>query len=185
MKIEAWERQVNESEQAYEAFTAYKDLGVKRSLRLVGEKTGKTKACIAQWSSKWGWVERIRAYDNHLARIDMQEKELKIQQALNRHAETGKDFQIKAMEALKSIDFSKLKPLQLVQLFEIAVHLEREALGIAPVSEEIRLKQAEMRIELQKQVVEGRSGGSLEDSSGFLEGLDTISKGIWAKFDSR
>ena len=61
-----WERQKGESEKAYEAFVAYRDMGEKRTLIAVAEKLGKSDTLIRRWKDRWEWKERVRAYDNGL-----------------------------------------------------------------------------------------------------------------------
>jgi len=61
-----WERQPKESSEAWEAFHTYLSLGVKRSTAKVGQQLGKKKDLMDRWSSKWNWVERVRAHDNFL-----------------------------------------------------------------------------------------------------------------------
>ena len=67
-----WERQQGESAQAFEAFSAYLELGPDRSIRAVGQKLDKSRQQIGKWSSRWRWQERIRAYDNELLRQEFE-----------------------------------------------------------------------------------------------------------------
>lgn len=69
MSFNPWERQPNESEEAYAAFLAYRDMGVKRSLRSMGQegdKRGSFQKRCGRWSSKWRWVDRSAAWDNRI-----------------------------------------------------------------------------------------------------------------------
>ena len=50
--MRAWERLENESSRAFEAFSAYRDLGPQRSLAKVAETLGKSKALMERWSAK-------------------------------------------------------------------------------------------------------------------------------------
>jgi hypothetical protein len=63
-----WERQLKESSQAHEAFSLYRDMGSERSHRAVARQLSKSSALISRWSGAWKWVERVRAYENDLAR---------------------------------------------------------------------------------------------------------------------
>lgn len=91
-----WERQKGESEKAFEAFAAYRDMGPERSLRAVGQQLGKSKALMERWSVAHDWQERVRAYENELdkearakavkGRKDMTERHIKIaMQVQKRH----------------------------------------------------------------------------------------------------
>jgi hypothetical protein len=42
-------------------------MGADRSLRRVAEEHGKFMSAVSSWSGKHGWVERARAYDQHVA----------------------------------------------------------------------------------------------------------------------
>jgi hypothetical protein len=67
-EIPMWEQQPGETDTAYAAFKIYRDLPAigenKRSMAnvqsIVKHKTVRT---IADWSSKYSWVERVRVYD--------------------------------------------------------------------------------------------------------------------------
>lgn len=64
-----WDRMKGESEEAYRAFVAYRDLGVDRTLeaaRQVLKKNSGYIRVIGGWSGRWSWVERARAWDSHL-----------------------------------------------------------------------------------------------------------------------
>ncbi len=61
-----WKRLNNESSKAYAAFSIYRDLRIERSLEKVAEECHKSSRLIGRWSSKYHWVERATAYDDHL-----------------------------------------------------------------------------------------------------------------------
>jgi hypothetical protein len=58
-----YDRQPAESSPAWEAFTTYRDLGPERGIRGVAQKLRKSATLIAQWSAKWEWVARVRAWE--------------------------------------------------------------------------------------------------------------------------
>lgn len=178
-----WQRNAKESVQAYEAFKIYMNLGSKRSLKLVAESTNKSISCISQWSVKWNWVNRVFAYDSYLTSLELEERENHIRIALKRHADTSEEFQKKTIEALKELgisDFKSMSPIQLVKLFELAVNIERKALGIADIDAERRLEIAESKLKLEADKVSNQNGDNLEDSSTFMNALDTIAENIWS-----
>lgn len=61
-----WDRRDEESEEAFEAFVLYRDMGVKRSIRAVAQALGKSHQLMAVWSSPNDWPNRARAYDKWL-----------------------------------------------------------------------------------------------------------------------
>ena len=95
-----WERQYNESHQAFEAFHEYCLLGSKRTQAKVAAKLGKSEHLMDRWSSKWKWRERARAYDNELVRLEIEEKRSEIAEMRKRQIDTGRFLQSKALDAL-------------------------------------------------------------------------------------
>ncbi|MGS2588088.1 hypothetical protein [Streptomyces hebeiensis] len=68
--VDPWLRQEDESSQAYEAFAAYRDLGPEgRTLAETARAVGKSMGLMKRWSFTHGWVERARAYDQHIAGV--------------------------------------------------------------------------------------------------------------------
>jgi hypothetical protein len=64
-----WDRVKGETEQAYDAFLIYRELGPDRTQDGVRVKLGKVPAYlrgIERWARRWSWAERARAWDNHL-----------------------------------------------------------------------------------------------------------------------
>lgn len=61
----------NETSKAYAAFQVYRDLGAGRSLAAAYEqstqKVGRANKVWGDWSAKYHWVERAKAYDAYLA----------------------------------------------------------------------------------------------------------------------
>ncbi len=64
----AYEKRETETEQAFEAFAAYRDFGLERSHVKVGEKLGKNLTLISKWSHQHQWVKRCHAYDRDVDR---------------------------------------------------------------------------------------------------------------------
>ncbi|MFJ9029803.1 hypothetical protein ACIRQP_14970 [Streptomyces sp. NPDC102274] len=62
-------RQDAESDPAYEAFAVYRDMGSARTLGETGQTVGKSLGLMKNWSFTHGWVERARAYDQHLTGV--------------------------------------------------------------------------------------------------------------------
>lgn len=64
-----WERQPDESAQAYEARWIYLQMGPNRSQAAVGQKCGKSVGLMERWSKRWAWVETAKHYDDDRARL--------------------------------------------------------------------------------------------------------------------
>lgn len=58
-----WERQVGESEKAFDAFVKYRDLAERRTLARVAQMLGCSSTNVERWASRWFWTQRTYAYD--------------------------------------------------------------------------------------------------------------------------
>jgi hypothetical protein len=76
--IEVWERQPNEPQKSFKAFTVYRDLGLDRSLSKAAEKLDVGKMVLGRISRKFGWVSRCAAYDAYSDKIKLDAKAEKI-----------------------------------------------------------------------------------------------------------
>lgn len=92
-----WDRQPKETTQAYEAFDLYRHMGPERSVIKVAQKCGKYRSQIGRWSSKWSWVDRAAAWDQHLdkqAQKALEREEIAARKAMKkRHRDMGLSFQ--------------------------------------------------------------------------------------------
>lgn len=64
-----WERQEGETEKAFQAFCAYRDMGTGRSIQKLRKNAGKTQGYerhLFAWSSRYDWPARAAAWDQHL-----------------------------------------------------------------------------------------------------------------------
>ena len=77
-----WERYDHESGKAYAAFEVYLALGTARSLDAVAQKLAKSLPLLKRWSAQWQWVERARAYDNHMAAVAQAEREAEVKKII-------------------------------------------------------------------------------------------------------
>lgn len=109
--LQSWERQEKESGPAYEAFAVYRSLGNRRSLDAVAQQLSKSRPLIARWSSKWGWVERARDWDQLLGanRIADPEAIDDIRKFRDRATETAVQMQLVGSIAISGA-IGQLKP---------------------------------------------------------------------------
>ena len=70
-----WDRQPNESPQAFEAFATYRDMAYQRSLAAVGWRLHKIRTLLSRWSAAHGWVKRVAAWDAYNDRESRNELE--------------------------------------------------------------------------------------------------------------
>lgn len=111
INIKTWERDFDESEEAFRAFKEYRDLGQgNRSLRQVcltlygakndgddgnalnpkskkNKRQPKNLGKLGQWSSKHKWVSRVRAYDWWLDSVELRTREEEVKKMAQRQAQ--------------------------------------------------------------------------------------------------
>lgn len=126
-----WERQPGESSKAYEAFCAYRDYGPGRSLENVGRSLPKPRSrqWLSVWSSKYKWVDRVKAYDDYMERLKRAENEKAILDMVDRHARLAVAFQQRIAQRLAEINPSELTPADMARWLEVAAKLERLSRG--------------------------------------------------------
>lgn len=102
-----WERREAESQQAWEAFATYRDMGAERSTAKVGQALSKSKALMDRWSSTHGWVERVVAWDAEQDRVKRDAQLDEVEAMGRRHAQQGQAL----LQALMAPAISLLKRL--------------------------------------------------------------------------
>lgn len=122
----SWERQENESVQAYEAFDLYCKMGAERRLWKVAQALGKSDTLITRWSGEWNWRERCRDYDNELQRQELEEKRKAVRQMQQRQIKTAILLQEKAEQALQQLKIESISPKDILRFITEGAKLERE-----------------------------------------------------------
>lgn len=120
-----WERQKGESEKAFEAFAAYRDMGEKRTFTAVAEKLQKSVSLIRRWKDRWEWPERVRAYDNELEKAARAKVIKDRKDMTERHIKIAMQLQKKALEALTSLEVEAMSPKDIKEYIKMATDLER------------------------------------------------------------
>jgi len=64
-----YDRLAGESDQAWQAFYTFRDMGVDRSLPQVAERCTKSTSLMKRWSAKYTWAERAKAWDSEQDRL--------------------------------------------------------------------------------------------------------------------
>jgi len=119
----AWERQEDESSQAFEAFSLYLGMGADRSCAKVARQLSKSKTIITRWSSDWKWQDRIREYDNWLVGEEDKRVSSDIRQRYGRFSQISDLAIQKASEALMARDSDALTNGDIRGLIQIAMQL--------------------------------------------------------------
>lgn len=120
-----WEQQPGESAKAFEAFAAYRDMGAERSLRKLTQQLHKNLTTIRDWSVKWNWQERVRAYDRELDRQAREQAVRSVRQMTDRHIRIAMQLQAKAVRALENLDEAQLTPKMMLAFLAKATEIER------------------------------------------------------------
>lgn len=144
-----YERQDDESDEAWTAFRTYRDQGPARTLERAREACGYPvgpTALFEGWSSEWSWVRRTVEWDRHLDSKRRAAAERKVIEMAERHAAMAEDIQIGLAPFFKALaDKSGRTPEELVELpamalsmlikelgptLKVAVEVERKARGM-------------------------------------------------------
>lgn len=120
-----WERQVNESGPAYEAFAIYRDMGKSRTVSAVVKQLKKSRSLIDRWKNAWNWEERVIAYDNNVEREAKEEAVKEKKTMLTRHIKIAMQVQKKALQALDNLDVKEMSPKDIKEYIRMATDLER------------------------------------------------------------
>lgn len=122
----SWERQPEESMQAYEAFYLYLQMGEKRNLRKVCQELAKSYTLISRWSSTWNWQQRSRDYDTDLKRQEFIATQQEIKKMQKRQIQTAMLLQKKAIEALNKLQIEDLTPKDILRFISEGAKLESQ-----------------------------------------------------------
>lgn len=129
LEPEPWERQLNESPQAFEAFAKYRDMGAARSTAKVSRQLCKSVTLMNRWSAEHNWVKRAAAWDAEKDRLAREAQVNDIIDMRKRHAATAKQMMDLADNALKTIDPTSVTTNEISRLVETASKLERISRG--------------------------------------------------------
>jgi len=126
---DVWERQPRESDKAWAAFCYYRDMEP-RSTRKAAVALGKSGSMVSQWSHRWRWQDRIRAWDNHLNGIYQAEREKAQKEMAKNHIKLAKGVQAKVAQRLQSLQPQDISAGEMGRLLDVAVKIERLASGV-------------------------------------------------------
>lgn len=129
-----WERQRGESAKAFAAFCGYRDMGPRRSLRelaraLSANKTTTYLAQLGEWSRRWNWVERVKAWDEELDKKAREAQLEEVRKMRERHVREAMSIQEMAIRRLKGMDPTELSANDVLRYFVEGTKLERISRG--------------------------------------------------------
>lgn len=125
-----WERQENESAEAYEAFSLYRDMApAERSLARVGQKLGKSKTLMERWSSKHEWKHRVYEYEKYLDALALHKATTQLAEMRARHIKIGQLLQTKGLKALEKIEDKYIESQDAIRMVTEGVKIEATRAG--------------------------------------------------------
>jgi hypothetical protein len=132
-----WDRRPGESAKAYRAFTLYRDKQADRTFESVASVLQCSGTNIRRWAKRWDWTHRVRAYDIHVDRIELDALSRDRLAMKKRMARQGVEMQTAAADGLSELlrlIKRKKRPLRLsasdiAKLAEVGSKLERYARG--------------------------------------------------------
>lgn len=146
---EPWGQLENETGKAYAAFLAYRNLGLRRSLaraeQVCYNKEKRVKSAslhMKTWSVKFNWVDRCKAWDEHLQRVATEEAEIQIRKRVQELTAV----ELKRSDRLKGIldefvkDFRKRQKAVKVELLARASKEGNDNLNLSVVMDSTSLK---------------------------------------------
>lgn len=131
--MKPWDRRPTETDPAWIAFVAYRDLGANRTLpnvvKAVGGGSGKLRV-VEGWSGRHEWVSRVRAFDSWLdAKVTQPAVARERLEMTERHLKLGRALQGRGAQGLNAIKPEKLKATEVAALLKAGVDIERVAAG--------------------------------------------------------
>jgi hypothetical protein len=170
-EVPGWFRQAGESDVAYHAFEAYRDLGGKRQQKTVVQQLGKAHAQVSRWANRWSWEVRCKAYDLWRNEQRFREKLEDTKDALDQFEKMGKNLAIRSYNALLQsfgVDdqgqiTSTLSPGDLIRLHVAALDTWKMSLGIPD------------RVQAE---VTGKGGGPVQHEASMKIDLSDIAEAV-------
>ncbi len=131
-----WEQQPHEPARAFNAFTVYRDLGPKRTLReAFRQETGKESAqpngTWTRWYTDWQWSLRAGAWDRELDALGREAAIAERGRMGERHAALAVAAQSQLVARLEQMDPAELSVRDIPAWLKVAVDVERMARGEA------------------------------------------------------
>jgi len=135
--IQLWEKQLGETDKAFDAFVVFRDLPGQRTYQAVADKLACSHTNVRQWASRWDWKVRADAYDRY---ADEQFCKQTVRDRLahrRRQITIGQHFQSVAIAGLRELQARieqklplNLDPSEIAALQKIGDDMETRGLGV-------------------------------------------------------
>jgi hypothetical protein len=106
--MKSYERGPKESEQAWQAFTTYLDVGIEQSLLRVAKRCAKSLPLMKRWSAKYTWADQAKAYDTALDRLKQTAEQKGMAKATEKAAFKREIAAQRVLEETANVAFSKI-----------------------------------------------------------------------------
>ena len=135
-KLKDWERQEWDTEKSWEAFQLYLHMSTPRNMSKLCRETHLAEHSVREWSANGAWVERVAAYDRHLAKIQTRAAESEVAKRARRHVraaqlveELGTTEIRKTLKRARALDLEAVPARQAAKLVETGIKLQRLVSG--------------------------------------------------------
>jgi len=145
-----WTRRDNESTPAYAAFQVYLRGGARRSITEAAAEVGKAVSLLAGWSSKFGWVERVQAYDSHIMNAEVDGYADQVSSVRSRHMEVTEQLLDHLMINLKMWKPGQDPSIRWTQALTAMAKVEQNALLMGKDSDQTSEKVSRVEEMLQE-----------------------------------
>lgn len=125
-----WEKQPDESPQAYMAWLAYRDMGAGRSLARLADEQGKTKSWAEDLSRRHRWQARLDAWLLNEERERAVARHEAIREAERENAIAGRALKGKGLRALQELPADKIAPQDIPKFIGEGIRIEGQAIGM-------------------------------------------------------
>jgi hypothetical protein len=135
--IQIWERQPSEPEKAFLRFKRYREMGSKRSLRILASEEHVHLSTIAKMSAQFNWQSRAAAWDSHLDKVSqqneideicaMKKRQITLALKAQKAASEGLEVLIKQIESTGGQEHrqAQINLMSLSKLLDTGCRLER------------------------------------------------------------
>lgn len=126
-----WERQPDESVQAYARFLAYRDIDpTERSHRKVASICAISETLVNRWGKRWSWTKRAMAYDMWVLELGDQLGKRAVLGHRHAAARFGSIALAKASRTVEQLNEAKLTAGEAIDLAVNGTKLARQALAM-------------------------------------------------------
>lgn len=161
----------DETAKAFRAFEVYRDMGADRTLERVAATVPVRLPSVKDWSSKFEWQARVRAYDEHVAARAADKAVESAASVRARQAQHAKAIQFRAMQKFATVTPEGMSVGEATRAWQVGAEVERKALGIDEKVFVLRRDEVDPE-EAARLIEELRRLEAIEGTSRLLESYD-------------